>query len=1230
MKIAVITPSISDPERLFGAERHFVGMAQAFQQRVPTDWIQIPINEATWEDVLQGYLDCYERDLSGYDAVISTKTPTFMVQHPNHVCWLLHQIRVFYDRFEDEYGRLPEIELAGKRQQRETIRELDDQAFRRLRKIFTNGYETARRLKHYNGFDAEVLYPPVLSRGHYCEGQEYFFLPGRLHRWKRVDLAIRAMRHYSGDIPLLIAGTGEDEPYFRELAAGDSRIHFLGFVPDDEMLALYANALAVLFVPKDEDFGYITVEAMLSHKPVIVCTDSGEPARLVENGRTGFVVKPVPVEIAAAMAMLGSDRDFARQMGEAAHRSTPSQSWDTIIERLLTGAFSGTASGNKAARPSRTANGNKAPAQTVSSLPPLVPAFAGTAKVLVTDNQVLEPAVGGSRVRVKELCQGLAAHFPTEYIGAFDWPGPASTDDWPLPTWHSRVFALSRWQYKLAARLQKYVPGGSVIDVAFPWMTRLSSNFVQALRASAGSSDVVVFTHPWSYPLCKKLLGGKMVIYDAHNFEWGLRSNLLSSTSVGRMLSNSVRRVEGELVKRCDQVWACSKEDADAMSSAYQVPRSKFYLVPNCADTATLRPASRSEREAAKRANDWLGRRVVLFIGSGYRPNTEAAAFITEQLAPKFPDVVFAIAGSVKQDYLRSRTAAQLIEHFGSHRTPICISDGWYDAEHWAEGMAVRWTAPEFFIETMGSGGALRLQLKTPNRNRITVSQGGKVISESELAEGENILEFEFAAGGPLSFRLQQQHRAANDPRVLGCVVQELQWRTPAGSWQTLPLEKADLQALLPENVELLGVIPEEALYRVLHASDIALNPVEMGSGTNLKLLQYMAAGLPILSTEAGIRGIEGARDLCVVEPLSGFEAALQIMLADTDALGFLGEAARAEAERNYDWHVVTDRAAGQLKWMLADKQPQEQPFFSVVIPSYNRPDRLVGALTALTRQSFRDFEVVVVDQSDPPIQIPAELQKQMRIQYVHSVERGPALARNKGWRAASGQVIAFTDDDCIPDPDWLQNAARYFRERPIAGLEGLVRSEHVGDPRYRTVCNVGFEGIGFMTANMFYRKDVLQQIGGLDERFRFAFREDTDLAWRALRIGEIPYAQDSSVFHPPHPVDVARESPAERAKMFSVDPILFKDDPVRYSHLLYREGHYRHTVGFWQHFVRGTEEHGLELPIYDLLARLRQWDPDWWQSLSEPPSASSADPADRAALLSLLQAHGLYVSGHQ
>ena len=355
------------------------------------------------------------------------------------------------------------------------------------------------------------------AQGHYCAGQDYFFLPGRLHPWKRVDLAIRAMEHISDDVPLLIAGTGEDEDRLRELAGKDPRIHFLGFVNDAEMLVLYANALAVLFVPKDEDFGYITVEAMLSHKPVIVCTDSGEPARLVQNGRSGFIVQPDPIEIAGAMSRLASDRELARGLGQLAHQSAPPQSWDKITETLL-----------------KTGIGDRSkPAASSTRRTPAVPGprhqgpVSGV-RVLVTDNQVLEPAVGGARVRVKEICKGLAAHFPTEYIGAFDWEGPRSTDDRPLPTWRCRVFALSDLHYRLSSRVQRWVKGGSVIDTTFSLLAQTSRQFLRVLREAVRQRTSSCLPTPGVTRWLSGHLGASMRIYDAHNFEWGLRRGLLS------------------------------------------------------------------------------------------------------------------------------------------------------------------------------------------------------------------------------------------------------------------------------------------------------------------------------------------------------------------------------------------------------------------------------------------------------------------------------------------------------------------------------------------------------------------------------------------------------------------------------------------------------------------------------------------------------------------------------
>src|SRR5437879_497393 len=201
MRIALISSTSPAQGRLFGAERLIRGLHDALSRTCEVDVIQSPLSEATWDSVLESYLDCYDLDLSKYDAVISTKNPTFMARHPNHICWLIHQIRVFYDRFDNEYGHCDPVTLAEHSEKRELIQQLDNLGFTGVHHIFTIGHEVSRRLRDYNNFDSEVLHPPVEDRGYFCGNQDYFFLPGRLHRWKRVDLAIRAFKLIQRPIP---------------------------------------------------------------------------------------------------------------------------------------------------------------------------------------------------------------------------------------------------------------------------------------------------------------------------------------------------------------------------------------------------------------------------------------------------------------------------------------------------------------------------------------------------------------------------------------------------------------------------------------------------------------------------------------------------------------------------------------------------------------------------------------------------------------------------------------------------------------------------------------------------------------------------------------------------------------------------------------------------------------------------------------------------------------------
>lgn len=332
-KVAFLAVEPASGER-GGAEAFHDGFCDALS-RIGWDVskIRLAVDESSFEGVLQAYLDAYDLDVSRYDLVISSKAPSYAVRHPRHICYLQHTIRVFYDMYEYEYPQ----PWGGLAAQRERILALDSGllAPSRVAKIFTNGDETTRRLQKFNGFESEVLYPGLL-RDHFREGRfdRYLFIPGRLHRWKRIGLLVDAMHHASSDIELRIAGTGEDEEDLRARAKGDPRIRFLGRLSDSECIEQYSNAMAVPFVPIMEDFGYITLEAFRSGKPVITCLDSGTPVDLVTRSGGGLVVEPDPRAVAGAIDRLAADRDLCREMGMNGKQATLGVTWEAAARRV--------------------------------------------------------------------------------------------------------------------------------------------------------------------------------------------------------------------------------------------------------------------------------------------------------------------------------------------------------------------------------------------------------------------------------------------------------------------------------------------------------------------------------------------------------------------------------------------------------------------------------------------------------------------------------------------------------------------------------------------------------------------------------------------------------------------------------------------------------------------------------------------------------------------------------
>ena len=109
----------------------------------------------------------------------------------------------------------------------------------------------------------------------------------------------------------------------------------LGFVSDVDLVSLYAGCRGAYYAPHDEDYGYVTVEAFLSQKPVVTTSDSGGPLEFVTDGETGMVAAPEPPAIADAIDRLWAlPETRLREMGEAGRRRVEGISWDYVIDRL--------------------------------------------------------------------------------------------------------------------------------------------------------------------------------------------------------------------------------------------------------------------------------------------------------------------------------------------------------------------------------------------------------------------------------------------------------------------------------------------------------------------------------------------------------------------------------------------------------------------------------------------------------------------------------------------------------------------------------------------------------------------------------------------------------------------------------------------------------------------------------------------------------------------------------
>jgi glycosyltransferase involved in cell wall biosynthesis len=277
------------------------------------------------------------------DRLIGLKFPAYLMPHPSKRLWLLHQHRSAYDLWDAPFGDLRQAPDGA--HIRSVIRAADDALLPECEALYTISRGVSARLQRYNGLRAEPLYHPPPAAGRLRTGDygDYVLFPSRVNESKRQHLAVEALALAREPVRLCFIGATDAPVYQQALWARcealgiAGQVEWRGVVDEAEKLALYAGCLAVMVPPLDEDYGYVTLEAMLSGKAVLTTEDAGGPLDFVVDGQTGLVCPPQPTALAAGLDRMWAHRAATESWGRAArrHYDDLALDWSHVLERLL-------------------------------------------------------------------------------------------------------------------------------------------------------------------------------------------------------------------------------------------------------------------------------------------------------------------------------------------------------------------------------------------------------------------------------------------------------------------------------------------------------------------------------------------------------------------------------------------------------------------------------------------------------------------------------------------------------------------------------------------------------------------------------------------------------------------------------------------------------------------------------------------------------------------------------
>ena len=385
-------------------------------------------------------------------------------------------------------------------------------------------------------------------------------------------------------------------------------------------------------------------------------------------------------------------------------------------------------------------------------------------RILVVNDFPVFPIVHGGKVRIFNIYQNLSSKYQIHYVCLGD---NAEIQNRPISENFHEVSVPKTFFYKIITSVAGLFMRSSVDDFVALFFASSNATLKKVIQKELAESDIVIFCHPYMYPVVAPYIENQFIIYEALNVEYTLKKSILPDGVLKKVMLRRLKMTGQALFNQCNLCFAMSEDDKHIFTQVYGADASKIKIAPNGVDFEYYTEVY--QNRMCKKEHI-IPVPLILFMGSGHPPNVESAQQIIRNIAPRLPDAYFLIAGSV------------------------C------------------W-----------------------------------------MVRNEN----------------------------------------PG------------------KNVGLAYLITDEEKRELFSVTGVAINPMMSGSGTNLKMLDYMAAGLPVVSTEVGARGIDLENGIhAIICDIDMFHEKISEIINDNNLSESLSSNGRDLVRARYGWKEIAGSMA--------------------------------------------------------------------------------------------------------------------------------------------------------------------------------------------------------------------------------------------------------------------------------------------------------------------------------